>query len=187
VSSLWLASRSPRRRELLREAGIAYSLVDGEVDESYSPGVSPEDVAEMLALRKARAGARHARGGLVLGADTVVAIGDTLFGKPTDRADAIRMLRLLSGREHRVVTGIALVDVATGLARSARDCTRVWMRELPQVEIEAYVDSGESEGKAGAYAIQETGDRLVVRLEGSWSNVVGLPMELLGRMLHSSA
>lgn len=182
MTRLWLASRSPRRRALLRGAGIPFEVVDVEVDETPPPGLEPEAVARELALRKARAGAGRAGQGWVLGADTLVVLGDRILGKPRDRRDASSMLAALSARPHRVVTGVALVGPG-GAEFSGYDVTHVVMRPMSPGEIRAYVDSGESDDKAGAYAIQEAGDRFVERLDGSWSNVVGLPMELLRDLL----
>lgn len=145
--------------------------------------MAPQAVAETLAERKAQAVARQRAEGLVLGADTIVTDGTRIYGKPRDRDHAIETLSRLSSRPHWVITGVCLVDARTGRARTASDRTRVTMRAMTREEIEAYVDSGEAMGKAGAYAIQETGDRFVTQVDGSLSNVVGLPMELLTRML----
>jgi septum formation protein len=122
----------------------------------------------------------------VLGADTEVAVGDTVLGKPRDREHAREMLRSLSGTTHRVLTGVCLLDARSGARLEGVARTRVTMRALADAEIGAYVDSGEGDDKAGAYAIQETGDRFVTRVDGSWSNVVGLPMELLRGLLEQA-
>ena len=137
----------------------------------------------MLAVRKAESVAVRLAEGLVLGVDTLVATEDGIIGKPRDRADAIAILKRLARAPHVVVTGLCLLDARTGRRRVASDQTRVTLRPMTGAEIEAYVDSGEAMGKAGAYAIQETGDRFVERVEGSFSNVVGLPLELLENML----
>ncbi len=184
---LYLASRSPRRHALLHEAGIAFQFVDVSVDESVDAGTLPEAAVCLLAERKARAGAQllpPTPSGLVLGADTLVALGDDILGKPRDRADARRMLGLLSGRRHRVLTGVSILDTCSGRARTEHACTFVEMRSLSQSEIADYTDSGESDDKAGAYAIQERGDRFVTRIEGAWDNVVGLPVQLVRKLLH---
>ena len=184
---LILASRSPRRRHLLQEAGIPFSCLDLDVDETLDESLPPAIYAEILAERKARAGAARCLQGRVLGADTVVAVGGTILGKPRDRDDARRMLRLLSGTTHEVITGVCLVDAPNGAADARHATTRITMRAMTEDEIAAYVASGESDDKAGAYAIQENGDRFVERVEGSYSNVVGLPMELLQTMLGSAS
>lgn len=180
---LFLASRSPRRRELLEAAGIPFRCVAGDVDEALQPGVKPEDAVRMLAEAKALKGAESCTSGLVLGADTLVALGDEILGKPVDREDARRMLRGLSGSCHRVLTGVALIRISDGRRLVNHACTEVHMRALTTAEIEAYVASGESDDKAGAYAIQETADRFVTHIEGPYDNVVGLPVALVQQML----
>jgi len=174
---LVLASASPRRRDLLARLGVRFVVRPTDVDETPPAGLGPSEVAAALALRKARA-CPAADDELVLGADTVVAAADgELLGKPSDDRDARRILGKLSGTTHRVITGYALVRRAPGLECTGSVETRVTMRALEPDEIATYVATGESEGKAGAYAIQERGDRFVTRVEGSWSNVVGLPLE----------
>jgi septum formation protein len=150
--------------------------------------VSPGAYAESLAYVKATAAiaAHGLKSGLVLGADTVVVLGGRIIGKPADEADARRILLALSGSEHQVLTGVALVDAASGRRWTAHEVTRVNMRVMRPAEIDAYVASGEAMGKAGAYAIQETGDRYIEQLQGSITNVVGLPMELLERMISAA-
>jgi len=185
---LILASSSPRRRELLRQAGYRFEVRPPLIDDrGAAAGAAPGAYVESLAYMKAMA-AIEVHGlarGLVLGADTVVELGGRIIGKPADAADARRILSELSGSEHRVLTGLALVDLDGGRRRLAHDVTRVLMRRLAPEEIAAYVASGEALGKAGAYALQETGDRHVEQLIGSVTNVVGLPMELLERMIEA--
>lgn len=183
--TLILASASPRRRQLLAEAGYRFEVRPADVPEDL-PATSdhPEQVAMRLAEAKARAVAAETEPGRwVLGADTVVALGRELIGKPADRDDAVAILRRLSGSHHAVITGVALIEAGGNrrLVRHAR--TGIVMREIPEAEIVRYVDGGGSSGKAGAYAIQEGGDRYVERIDGSLTNVIGLPMELLERML----
>jgi septum formation protein len=178
---------------LLRQAGYRFEVRPPPIDDRAEaagalPGVAPAKPGahvESLAYLKAMAAIevhRLARG-LVLGADTVVELGGRIIGKPADAADARRILSELSGSEHAVLTGLALVDLDGGRRMLAHDVTRVRMRRLAPEEIAAYVASGEALGKAGAYALQETGDRYVEQLVGSVTNVVGLPMELLERMI----
>ncbi|MCL2701073.1 MAG: Maf family protein [Phycisphaerae bacterium] len=180
-----LASSSPRRRQLLAESGVAFSVrapTIAEPDEAFH-GLSPSQQAEALAYFKARTIADDPRSeGLILGADTIVAVGEAVLGKPADEADARRMLGMLSGTRHQVVTGVALLDVGRGRL-IASDVTHVRMKPLSPGDIDTYIATMEWQGKAGAYAIQETADRYIESIEGSWSNVVGLPMELLARML----
>jgi septum formation protein len=183
MPELFLASSSPRRLELLKRLGRRFRVASPNADENLPPGLSAVEAAEMLAVRKAESVAARISDGIVLGADTLVATESGIVGKPRDRADAIAILTRLSSAPHIVVTGLCLLDARTGRRRVASDQTRVTMRPMTTAEIEAYVDSGEAMGKAGAYAIQETGDRFVERIEGSFSNVVGLPLELLAKML----
>jgi septum formation protein len=173
----------------LRQAGYRFEVRPPPVDDGGQvQAPSPEMLVESLAYMKATASieSHGLRRGLVLGADTIVVLGDEIIGKPADEADARRILSQLSGAEQRVMTGVALVDAATGRRWLAHDVTRLRMRRMTPQEIDAYVAGGEAMGKAGAYAIQETGDRYVEQMDGSMTNVVGLPMELLERMLKAA-
>jgi len=183
MTELILASASPQRRDLLRTLGRPFRVVPPTADEMLPAGISPRQGAEELARRKARSVATRLSQGLVLGADTLVAVGDRIIGKPRDREDAIRILEILSRTRHEVITGLCLIDVASNREIVASDSTAIVMRRMTRSEIEAYVDSREGMDKAGAYAIQETGDRFVERVEGSLSNVIGLPLELLAALL----
>jgi septum formation protein len=186
---LILASNSPRRRDLLRQAGYRFVVRPPPVGESGVPARgSPAAYVQSLAYLKAEAAvAAHALSeGVVLGADTAVALEGEILGKPADPADARRILGRLSGTEHRVLTGLALVDLDRGRRLLAHAVTRVRMTRMSPEAIDAYVASGEAMGKAGAYAVQETGDRYVEAMEGSLTNVVGLPMGLLERMLKAA-
>ena len=181
---LVLASSSPRRRQLLAEAGYDLVVVSPSIQEPAGAleNLAPSQQAESLAYFKARAVAAERPDDVVLAADTVVAVGDRVLGKPADRAEAEGMLRALSGTRHRVITGMALLwpDDRRLIASAT---TYVTMRKMSEQEIQQYLGSGEWIGKAGAYAIQETADRFVESVEGSFTNVVGLPMELLERMI----
>lgn len=184
--ALILASSSARRRELLEQAGVPCEVIPCPLREPVSrpAAVGPAAWAEALAHFKARAVADAFPGRRVLGADTLVHCGEVL-GKPADAADARRMLELQAGRATDVITGLCLAQSRPPRAARrviAHAVTRVWMRDDPR-EREAYLRSGDWAGKAGAYGIQDVGDRLVERIEGSFSNVVGLPVELLQRML----
>jgi nucleoside triphosphate pyrophosphatase len=179
-----LASGSPRRRALLEQIGISFSLDPADVDEHMLPGETPEVYAVRVALDKARAASQRVKAGIVIAADTIVVVGDTVLGKPVDAADARRMLNLLSGREHEVVTGLAVMDAASRRSSVRTSVTKVFFRKLSEREISAYVATGEPLDKAGAYGIQERGALLVERIEGCYSNVVGLPLSLLGEMLY---
>lgn len=182
---LILASASPRRAQLLREAGYAMRIIEPPIAEPRAPrpGVSPAAEAEALSYFKARAVAAVLRSGLVLAADTLVAHGDETFGKPIDEADARRILGRLMNTVHQVVTGVTLLDAADGRRMMAHDVTHVSMRGLSPEELEAYLAGGGWRGKAGAYGIQDRDDPFVQSVRGSFSNVVGLPLELLARML----
>ena len=180
--SLILASASPRRAELLTSAGFIFEVAAANVDETPAPDEAPDVYALRVAGEKASAtAARRGRHGNILAADTVVAAGGAILGKPADRADAARMLRLLSGGVHQVHTAV----VVTGLAgdRSEVVTTQVRFVPLTDAEIAWYVASGEPAGKAGAYAIQGRGARFIDWIEGSWSNVVGLPIATVYRLL----
>ena len=178
-----LASNSPRRRDLLRQIGLAFTADPADVDERMLPGEGAEEYAVRVALDKARAAATRAGKGLVIGADTIVVADAAVLGKPRDSRDAERMLGLLSGRAHRVITGLAIVDAGSGASRTASAMTTVWFRDLSAAEISAYVATGEPLDKAGAYGIQERGALLVARIDGCFFNVVGLPISLLAEVL----
>lgn len=179
--SLILASASPRRAELLTSAGYRFEVAPADVDETPRPGEAPVAYALRVARDKAQAVAA-VRPGTVLAADTVVAIDGLILGKPADAVDAARMLRLVSGRLHDVHTAVVVVprDVRE---RAEVVTTRVRFLALTEAEVAWYVASGEPEGKAGAYAIQGRGARFIDWIEGSWSNVVGLPIATVYRLL----
>jgi septum formation protein len=187
---LVLASASPRRQELLRNAGISFVVQPADVDETPLEGELARDCAERLAREKAIAVSRERPSDLVLGADTIVVVDEAILGKPADAEDAARMLRLLSGRAHQVITGVCVVGaIASGQSpvgsnfEVASETTLVTMNELSNDEIRAYVASGEPMDKAGAYAIQGMASRWIPRIEGDYSNVVGLPVALVYRLL----
>jgi len=177
-----LASASPRRRELLARLCAPFEVVPSDIDEILE-GAPSETTVAALALAKARAVARRVGDGIVLGADTVVVIDGVALGKPLDDADARAMLRRLRGRAHDVITGVAVVDAATGRAETAAAVTRVTMADVGDDALEAYVASAEPLDKAGAYAIQGRGAALVAGFSGSYSNVVGLPLGATARLL----
>jgi len=182
-----LASSSPRRRRLLRELGVGFSVRVPDVDERPLSGELPGPHVRRLALAKARAVARELAPGCgaqwVLGADTVVVLDGTILGKPRDAMAARRMLARLSGRTHEVLTGVALVPVAGGTSRTGVVRSRVEMKPFDESTIRRYVASGEPLDKAGAYAVQGRGRHLVARVSGSLTNVIGLPLERLMSML----
>lgn len=172
-----LASRSPRRRELLALLGVDFGLLDVDVPEQRAPGEPPEDYVSRVAREKAGAGLLQVVGApaaLVLGADTEVVLDDEVFGKPADADDAARMLRRLAGRTHRVISAVWLLSA--GRESHAVNVSEVRFAELSEAEIAAYVASGECFGKAGAYAIQGRAGGFVAHLSGSYSGVMGLPL-----------
>jgi septum formation protein len=175
---LILASASPRRRDLLRRVGIEFTSAPVDVDERARADEAPEVHTLRLAREKARAAARGLGGDgtLVLGADTVVADGARILGKPADAAQAREFLQSLRGREHRVITGICLLDTASGRAGTDLAVTRVRMRAYAPEELEAYLVTGDGLDKAGAYAIQHALFRPVESIDGCYANVVGLPV-----------
>jgi septum formation protein len=182
---LVLASASPRRQELLRNAGIDFVVQPADVDESPLNGEPPQECAERLAREKVLAVFRTRSRDYVLGADTIVIVENTILGKPHDKEDAARMLRLLSGRTHKVITGVCLAAPAAngGELTTASETTLVTMCSLTDPEIRGYVASGEPMDKAGAYAIQGLASRWIPRIEGDYSNVVGLPVALVWKLL----
>jgi septum formation protein len=182
-----LASSSPRRRRLLRELGLSFSVRVPDVDERPLPGECPGPHVRRLALAKAQAVARQlgpeCGAHWVLGADTVVVLDGKILGKPRDARDARGMLARLSGRSHEVLTGVALVPVAGGRARTGVVRSQIEMKPFGKETIRRYVAGGEPLDKAGAYAVQGRGRQLVARVSGSLTNVVGLPLERLRKML----
>ena len=192
---LILASASPRRQELLRNAGIAFTVRPADIDESPRAGEGARECAERLAREKALAVFRGHPQSYVLGADTIVVVDEIILGKPCDANDAARMLRLLSGRTHAVITGVCVVgpdaigSVASGQwpvasrTETASETTRVTFCELSESEIRDYVATGEPMDKAGAYGIQGIASRWIPRIEGDYSNVVGLPVARVYAML----
>jgi septum formation protein len=178
-----LASASPRRRELLAAAGIACDVDPVDVDEQRRQGERPADYVERVARLKARAAAARHPERLVLAADTAVVVGTHVLGKPADDRDAARMLELLSGRAHEVLTAVVLAGI--GRETAAVETTTVWIDVLSADDITWYVATGEPRDKAGAYAIQGGASRFIPRIEGSYSNVVGLPVARVHRMLRA--
>ncbi len=178
-----LASNSPRRKELLKQIGLTFTTDPADVDERILPSEGAEAYVVRVALDKARVAAGRAGRGIVIAADTVVVLGDVILGKPTDARDAERMLGMLSGRMHRVITGLAVMDAEKGTTRTGTAITSVWFRDLTPVEIRSYVSTGEPLDKAGAYGIQEKGSLLVRKIDGCYFNIVGLPLYLLGEIL----
>ena len=180
---LILASASPRRQQLLREAGYKFIVHPADINEdNYPPQIKPYDLAEALAVKKAQAVAKLFPQDVVLGADTVVAFGDVILGKPRDPAHARGMLTLLSGTTHIVITGVSVLRLASDFSARSRVMSAVRMRDLWPDEIERYVQSNQWQGKAGGYGIQDN-DPFVTRMAGCHTNIVGLPMTETKRLL----
>jgi septum formation protein len=179
---LILASSSPRRQELLHEIGVPFQVHAANINEDQRPGEAPMEYALRLAREKAQAVSKQYPQSYVLGADTIVVLNGEVLGKPIDHADAARMLRLLSGRAHEVTTAVSLIAQGT-LAETRASTTKVYFREIAEAEIQQYVAGGEPMDKAGAYAIQGGASRWTDRIEGEFSNVVGLPLSLVTEML----
>ncbi len=184
LETIILASASPRRKQLLMDAGVAFRAVAPTIDEpkDLAAGTSPVWQAEVLAYFKARSVARLYPDTIVLGADTLCALGDEVLGKPDDEAHARQMLHALSHSPHQVITGVAIC-APNGHRLIASTTTTITMRPMSEADIDAYIATGEWIGKAGAYALQETADQYVTHIEGSFSNVVGLPVEQTLAML----
>ena len=176
-----LASRSPRRSTLLRDAGYDIEVSPADIDEHQFRNESPRTYVSRLAADKATTVAQRYPEQIVIGADTVVVLNDVVFGKPIDRNEAVGMLAKLSGTTHTVVTGIVVMRASTVF--SGIESTKVTFVELTSDRIDWYVSMGESDDKAGAYAAQGVGARLIERIDGSYTNVVGLPMALVDRFV----
>ena len=174
-----LASQSPRRVELMHEAGYTFDVLSVEVEESHDAALTPQQLTTENAIAKARAGAALRPDALVIGADTLVYLDEQPLGKPRDMTDAVQMLRRLSGRAHHVCTGVALARSGGAEVHSFAVISDVVFLTLSDVEINAYYALVNPLDKAGAYAIQEHGERIIQSTQGSWSNIMGLPMERL--------
>ncbi len=175
---LVLASASPRRRELLQQIGLNFQVIPSLAEEQILTGETPEEHVVRLSLDKASEVANREKilGRWFIGSDTIVLCDNQILGKPRDNEHAGEMLKQLSGREHRVLSGYAVIDRHTGEQRSEAVSTKVWFRQLTEGEITGYIATGEPADKAGAYAIQGLGICFVARIEGSYTNVVGLPL-----------
>lgn len=178
---LILASASPRRKHLLQSIGLKFQMIPSRLSEPPPGLLDPVSYARKLALAKARVVAKTVLEGLVLGADTIVVHKGQILGKPADLADGYRMLSSLQGTTHKVVTGVAVVNAATGKEKTAHAVSTVTMRPIPPAEIFRYAKKNLD--KAGCYAAQEKKDPVVKKVVGSYSNVVGLPLELVKKLL----
>lgn len=182
-----LASASPRRAQLLREMELDFVILPARTPESDHQFMTPREVCQLNAYRKARLIAKQNPDALVIGADTEVVLGARIFGKPANRAEAGHFLRDLQGHDHEVITGVCLIHLRRHREKLFAVGTRVFFRPLGDADIEAYLGKINPLDKAGAYAIQEHGDLIIEKIEGSHSNVVGLPTEALGEALEEFA
>jgi septum formation protein len=178
-----LASSSPRRREILERLGLRFEIKPSDVDETLDDYVAPSVAVSILSQRKAKAVAQLVGTGLVVGSDTLIAYAGRKLGKPKDDEDAIATLRSLRGTTHQVMTGVTIIDAASGKSDTRIVITDVKMRDYSDNEISSYVATGESKDKAGSYAIQGLGARLIEEINGPLDNVVGLPSLVLIEML----
>jgi septum formation protein len=182
---LVLASASPRRDELLRQLGLAFQVVPGDAVEIVSQAMTPAEVCQINAYRKARAVAKHYADAIVLGADTLVCLGRHVFGKPRDLNEAFTMMSMLQGQTHDVITGVCLMHLREHRQRAFAVSTTVRFRPLRTSEIRRYFELVNPFDKAGAYGIQEQGDMIVESIDGSLTNVIGLPLERLAEELNA--
>lgn len=178
-----LASASPRRREILKNAGIDFEIATSNADETLDPSLEPRRLSRILSRRKAEAVAQKYMNAVIIAADTFIVFRGRLLGKPKDAPDARRMLRMLSGKTHSVITGYTILDTKSGKRVSASEETRVTFHRLPDEEIDWYIATGEPMDKAGAYGIQGKAAVFVRKIDGDYLNVVGLPLAALVRKL----
>ena len=183
-AGLILASSSPRRQELLRAARIPFTSRSADINEDLRPNEAPREYTERLALEKAKIIHQSTTGFFVLGADTTVVVDEHILAKPLDAVDARRMLQLLSGRQHQVLTSVCLLGPHTHDVRT--ETTQVYFSEVTSAEIDWYISTGEPMDKAGAYGIQGIASRWIPRIEGCYFNVMGLPLSLVWRMLREA-
>ena len=174
-----LASASPRRKALLEELGLKFEVIVSSFDEESIKIKNPKKLVETLSKKKAQEVANKIPDAIVIGADTVITLDNTILGKPRDKKDAQRMLSILSGKVHSVITGFTIIDSLHKISITKSLGTKVYFKKLNLKQIKEYIDTGEPMDKAGAYAIQEEGGKFVAKIEGDYSNIVGLPLDLL--------
>lgn len=175
MKKIILASGSPRRRELLEQIGVKFEIHKAEGEEKITSSI-PEEAVKELSLQKAKEVSGKYDGDVIIGADTVVAVDGQILGKPADRADAVRMLRLLQGKEHQVITGVTVLLKKNGRTVNFAEVTKVYIFPMTEEQIEQYIETGEPMDKAGAYGIQGKFAVYVSGIEGDYNNVVGLPV-----------
>lgn len=180
---IYLASKSPRRKEILEKLGFQVVLVDSDYEEDNTLDVEPLDLAKMHAKGKAKAALKNVDSGLVLGGDTFVVLESKVIGKPVDRDDAKNMLKMMSGKTHKVISGVCIIDKVSGKEVVKTDVTKVTFIELSDEVLEKYLDVAAYADKAGSYAVQGEASVFVEKIEGSFTNIIGLPEELLLEIL----
>ena len=178
-----LASASPRRKEILEKTGLQFIVDAGDYEEDLSLRMPARRLARYLSCEKAKAVAEKYKNAIIIAADTIISLDDKVFGKPHTNSEAIKMLNILNGRDHDVITGFTIMDTGEGQSVSRSVVTKVYFRKMTIREIEAYVRTGEPLDKAGAYAIQGIGAAIVKKIEGDYNNVVGLPINALMKAL----
>lgn len=185
MKKIILASSSPRRKQLLKQLGLDFEVIVSDIDEKLNPRLKPRKQVEVLSQQKAEsvAARKIAMGAIVIGADSMVWVGDEIMGKPKDERDARRMLKKLSGTMHRVVTGFTLIDTNSKKSVTKSIETNVWFRKITPVEIKAFLKKDKPFDKAGAYAIQETAAIFIEKIEGDYPGAIGLPLFDLAREL----
>lgn len=183
MKKIILASASPRRKELLEKLGLKFEVEPSNSEEDTHSNQEPHELAKSLSLQKARLVAQKHKDALVIAADTFIVFSGNLLGKPHTEAEAKNMLKMLSGKSHRAITGFTIIDTASDKTLSEAVETKVYIKKLTLSEIDSYVKSGEPLDKAGAYAIQGLGAVIVEKLEGDYFNVIGLPLAALAESL----
>ncbi|MDI6784915.1 MAG: Maf family protein [bacterium] len=179
-----LASKSPRRAQLLNQVGLQFKIIPSHIDESIHLSANPVQAVRQIALAKAQSVAENQKTGIIIGADTIVVSNRKIVGKPKDKSDARRLLNQLSGRTHQVITGVAVIDARTKRKKVSHCITSVRFRKLTKPEIDAYIATGDPFDKAGAYGIQGKGALFIEKINGDYFNVVGLPLVLLMKLIN---
>lgn len=183
MKKIILASQSPRRKALLEQIGLVFEIVVSDYEEKPDHSLPPHKIVQQLSLGKAKSVAQHHKEAIIIGADTIVTFDGKVIGKPKDKADAIKTLRLLSNNTHVIITGLSIIDATSGKCITKSVKTSVKMKKLTEHEIQRYTETKEPLDKAGSYGIQEKGAVLIERISGDYSNVVGLPIPALVRSL----
>ena len=185
MKKIVLASKSPRRKELLESIGINFTVHSSDAEEEFNNDALPWEVVEQLALMKAESISFHYNDAIIIGADTIVVYEDTILGKPKNEMEAFNMLKQLQGQVHQVFSGLALINTSTGVFLVSHRMTKVHMYPLTDDEIHFYISTNEPMDKAGSYGIQGIGSLFIEKIEGDYYNVVGLPLSLLRQLLTS--